>query len=100
MGQNVKLISIFVVLAAGACAPASAEDLTSGKTPAQLFRSDCSSCHPSPNALARDGDVRALAGFLRQHYTTKSETAAALAAFLSASASSATLVRSRRGARP
>jgi hypothetical protein len=85
----VKQISIFLVGLATAFAsvPVAAEDFTAGKTPAQLFRSDCGECHRSPNGLAKDPDVRALASFLRAHYTTKSETAGALAEYVSGLAS-------------
>jgi hypothetical protein len=85
----VKQISIFLVglVAAFASIPVAAEDFTAGKSPAQLFRSDCGECHHSPNGLAKDADVRALASFLREHYTTKSETAGALAAYVSGFAS-------------
>jgi hypothetical protein len=88
-GRDVKQISIFLVglVAAFASIPVAAEDFTAGKTPAQLFRSDCGECHHSPNGLAKDADVRALANFLREHYTTKSETAGALAAYVSGFAS-------------
>jgi mono/diheme cytochrome c family protein len=81
----VKEISIFVLGLAMACASAAADaqDLTAGKTPAQLFGSDCAECHRSPSSVAGTLDVRALAGFLREHYTTKSETAGALAAYVS-----------------
>jgi len=81
----VKQISIFVIGVATACAsaPAPAQDLTAGKTPAQLFRSDCAECHRSPSAVAGTRDVRVLADFLREHYTTRSETAGALAAYVS-----------------
>jgi len=81
----VKQISIFVLGFATAFASASApaQDLAAGKTPAQLFRSDCAECHRSPSGIARTRDVRALADFLREHYTTKSETAGALAAYVS-----------------
>jgi hypothetical protein len=88
--EEVKQITTFIVgfAAAFASIQASAEDLTAGKTPAQLFRSDCGECHHSPNGLVRDpGDVRAVANFLREHYTTKSETAGALAAYVSGFAS-------------
>ena len=60
-----------------------AQDFTAGKTPAQLFRSDCSECHRTPNGLAKNCDVATLAGFLREHYTTKAELAVALAAYVS-----------------
>jgi hypothetical protein len=81
----VKQISIFVLGFATAFASASApaQDLTAGKTPAQLFRSDCAECHRSPGGIAKTRDAHALADFLREHYTTKSETASALAAYVS-----------------
>jgi hypothetical protein len=62
--------------------PAAAQDFTAGKTPAQLFQSDCSACHKSPAGLAKGRDTRALTSFLREHYTTKKESAAALAGYL------------------
>jgi hypothetical protein len=93
----VKQISIFVLGFATAFASASApaQDLTAGKTPAQLFRSDCAECHRSPSGLARTRDVRALADFLREHYTTKSETAGALAVYVSSLAAGGAAGRNR-----
>jgi hypothetical protein len=98
----VKQISIFVFgFVAFASASAPAQDLTAGKTPAQLFRSDCAECHRSPNGLARTRDVRTLADFLREHYTTKSETAGALAAYVSEFAAGGAAARNRgAGATP
>lgn len=92
-----KQISLFVLGFAAACASAAApaQDLTAGKTPAQLFHSDCAECHRSPNVIARTRDVRALADFLREHYTTKSETASALAAYLSSFAVTGAAGRNR-----
>jgi hypothetical protein len=79
-----------------AIAPARAEDLTAGKTPAQLFRSDCGACHRSPNGLVKErGNASGLAAFLRDHYTTNSGSAAALAAYVSGLASSGGSTRSR-----
>jgi len=96
---HVMRISFFVLGAvmALASAPAGAQDFTAGKTPAQLFASDCSGCHRSPGSVARSRDVRALADFLREHYTTKSETAGLLAAYVSGFASGAD-ARNRGGA--
>jgi hypothetical protein len=93
----VKQISVFVLGFATAFASASApaQDLTAGKTPAQLFRSDCAECHRSPSGIARTRDVRALADFLREHYTTKSETAGALAAYVSSLAAGGSAGRNR-----
>lgn len=92
-----KQISIFVLglVTALASVSASAQDFTAGKTPAQLFSSDCAECHRSPNGLARNRDVRMLAGFLREHYTTKSDTAGALAAYVSGFAGGAANGRNR-----
>jgi len=57
-------------------------DYSAGKSPAQLFSTDCAACHQSARGLAKGRDQRSLASFLREHYTTKQETAATLAAFL------------------
>jgi len=80
LGLAVVLPVLVTMLAAGATR---AQDFTAGKTPAQLFTSDCSECHRSAAGLAKGRDVRALSGFLREHYTTKPETAGALAAYVS-----------------
>jgi hypothetical protein len=98
----VKHISALIIGFAGAfaIAPAFAEDLTAGKTPAQLFRSDCSACHHAPNGLVKErGNVGGVASFLREHYTTNTESAAALAAYVSglASPGGSARNRSRRG---
>jgi hypothetical protein len=74
--------SALSLLLAGAAGSAAAQDYTAGKTPAQLFQSDCSACHKSPQGLARSADQRALGNFLREHYTTKAESAGALAAYV------------------
>jgi hypothetical protein len=94
----VKQISVRIIgfAAAFAIAPALAEDLTAGKTPAQLFRSDCGTCHHSPSGLVKERrDIAGLTAFLREHYTTKSESAAALAAYVSGFASGGVPARSR-----
>jgi len=81
----VKRISIlgFGVLIVLGGIPALGQDFTAGKTPAQLFSSDCAECHRTPNGLAKGRDLKTLAGFLREHYTTKSDTAGSLAAYVS-----------------
>jgi hypothetical protein len=97
-----KLISILgsVVALVVASATVGAQDFTAGKTPAQLFSSDCSECHRSPAGLGKSRDQRALTGFLREHYTTKPETAGALATYVSgfAGATPPPEPTSRRGA--
>jgi hypothetical protein len=58
------------------------ESLDQGKSPAQLFASDCSICHKSPKGLARAGGMFGLDSFLREHYTTSREMATAIADYL------------------
>ncbi len=72
-------LGFMLALAAGV---AHAQDFTAGKTPAQLFGSDCSACHRDARGLAKGRDVRAIAGFLREHYTTKPQSAVTLAAYI------------------
>lgn len=60
------------------------DSLEQGKTPAQLFASDCALCHKSPQGLAKGGGIFGVQSFLRQHYTTSKETASAIAAYLEA----------------
>jgi hypothetical protein len=58
------------------------KDYSAGKTPEQLFTSDCSACHPSAQGLGQRRDARSLTGFLREHYTTRVQWAALLANYL------------------
>jgi hypothetical protein len=78
-GRIILGISAALALTSGA---ASIEDMAAGKTPAQLFNSDCSECHRNPASLARGRDASTLASFLSEHYTTKSEYARAIAAYV------------------
>lgn len=74
-------VGILTILA-GSCGVAVAQDFSAGKTAAQLFASDCSACHKSPAGLAKGQSAGSLASFLREHYTTRPETASALAAYV------------------
>jgi hypothetical protein len=60
------------------------ENYSAGKTPAQLFNSDCTGagCHRGPQGLAKGRSSGSLSGFLREHYTNSRESAAALADYL------------------
>jgi hypothetical protein len=51
------------------------ESLDRGKSATQLFASDCSACHKSPQALAKAGGLFGLDSFLRTHYTASRESA-------------------------
>jgi hypothetical protein len=97
--KRISILGLVAVLVV-ASATARAQDFTAGKTPAQLFGSDCAECHRSPAGLAKNRDQRTLASFLREHYTTKSDTAGALAAYVSgfAGATPPPEPNSRRGA--
>ena len=60
------------------------ESLDRGKSPAQLFASDCSGCHKSPQGLGKSGGLAGLDSFLREHYTASTEIASAIASYLKA----------------
>jgi len=74
-----------------------AVDLSEGKTPSQIFASDCTVCHQKPNNLAAGRNAGELANFLRQHYTTGAAQARILAAYV-ASLSSGGGGQAERGA--
>jgi hypothetical protein len=57
-------------------------DYSAGKSAEQLFVANCSVCHASPQGIGRGRDARSLTGFLREHYTTKVQSAALLADYL------------------
>ena len=71
------------LLAAVGAIPAPAqENFDAGKTPAQLYASDCAICHKTPQGLTKAGGVFGLTAFLREHYTASREAAAAIASYL------------------
>jgi hypothetical protein len=74
------IIGLATLILAGPAA--GQESLDKGKTPAQLFASDCSPCHKSPQGLAKSGGLFGLDGFLREHYTASRESAATIANYL------------------
>lgn len=57
-------------------------NLDQGKTPAQLYASDCATCHKSPQSVTKTDSVFGLEIFLSKHYTTSRESAALLATYL------------------
>ena len=62
--------------------PANAEDFDAGKSAAQLFASDCSSCHRTPYGLAKRMNNWSLNSFLQEHYTASRASADTLSAYL------------------
>ena len=80
------LFALFAVavVALPATGPARAQtSINAGKTPPQLFGSDCAMCHKTAQGLAKSGPLF-LQDFLRKHYTASRETAQALADYLAA----------------
>ena len=72
-------------LLAGVLLPATAyaqTNLDRGKSASQLFSSACIECHKAPHGLAKGKSTATVAEFLREHYTTNSEQAASLAAYI------------------
>ena len=63
--------------------PAAAQDnYDQGKTPSQLFASDCGICHESPRGLMKTVNPSGLQSFLSEHYTASSQVAATITAYL------------------
>ena len=62
--------------------PAAAQNLEAGKTPAQIFAATCAVCHKGPHGLLKSVAPGSLPGFLRQHYTTSTDMAGAMSAYV------------------
>jgi hypothetical protein len=75
---------LVALVAAAPLAPAGAQNLDAGKSASQIFSEVCANCHRSPREL-KSG---ASASFLREHYTTGSEMASTMAAYLAGAGSS------------
>jgi hypothetical protein len=72
-----------VIWAALPVTPVAAQgNIDAGKTPAQIFGDTCSACHRSARELKR-----ASTSFLRTHYSTGADEAAAMAGYLAGVAS-------------
>jgi hypothetical protein len=65
-------------LSGALAAPAAAQNLDAGKPPSQIFAEGCAGCHRS----VRDFKNGVSASFLREHYTTSSDMASTMAAYL------------------
>ena len=61
---------------------AHAQNLDEGKSAAALFANGCTACHKSPRGLARGRIRLQLFMFLKDHYSTSSNEAWALADYL------------------
>jgi hypothetical protein len=71
---------LWALVAAGPAA--GQENLDAGKNGAQLFASNCSTCHKSPRGLSKSSGLFGVESFLREHYTSSREAAASIADYL------------------
>jgi hypothetical protein len=81
-----RIWPVAFVAAAACIVDARGQNLDEGKTGPQLFALDCVACHRSPQGLAKNHSGWSLTSFLRQHYTSSSNSASVLAAYLTSGA--------------
>jgi hypothetical protein len=95
-------VAVLVLAGAGLSAGSvlAQEDLNRGKTPAQLFASDCAECHRNPRSISKRDNANALADYLRVHYTASRESAAAIAGYLVSLGGAVEPARPARSATP
>jgi hypothetical protein len=79
---SLATVTLLVGCFAAGVARAQAQNLEAGKSPSQIFAGTCTACHKSPRGLLKTVAPGALPAFLRQHYTTSSDMAGLLSAFL------------------
>jgi mono/diheme cytochrome c family protein len=72
-----RILPLVIGGAAVAAAFSAQAQSNAGKSSAQIFGATCNACHRSPRELKPTN-----AGYLRQHYTTGGQEAAAMAAYL------------------
>jgi hypothetical protein len=83
LGHGVRLTIRSLALCVASSAGAQG-NLDQGKTAAQLYASACATCHKSPQSVFTTKRFFGLETFLREHYTSSSDSAAILAAYLKA----------------
>ena len=77
----IVVISFVTVCIAGSAG--AQENLERAKTAAQLYATNCASCHKSPQSVTTTTKIfGGLESFLREHYTPSSQSAATIAAYL------------------
>jgi len=94
-GVRVTISSLALCVASSAGAQG---NLDLGKTAAQLYASNCATCHESLASIRNTKSVFELKSFLSQHYTSNSEAAANLAAYLKGQDRASVGSQRRRGA--
>ncbi len=75
-------LATVMLLISFAAVPAQAQNLEAGKSPSQIFAGGCAVCHKSPRGLLKTVAPGQLPAFLRQHYTTSTDMAASMAAYV------------------
>ena len=82
LSRALSLATVMLLIGGFAAAPVRAQNLEAGKSPSQIFAGTCTACHKGARGLLRTVAPGSLPGFLRQHYTTSSEMASVLSAYL------------------
>src|ERR1700709_1900823 len=82
LSRALSLAAVTLLIGSLVAIPVRAQNLEAGKSPSQIFAGTCTACHKSPRGLLKTVPASSLPGYLRQHYTTSSEMAALLSAFL------------------
>ncbi|MBB5051374.1 hypothetical protein HNQ36_001328 [Afipia massiliensis] len=82
LSRALILAAVAFVLGCFGATSADAQNLEAGKPPSQIFSSTCSLCHKSSRGLLKSVSPGSLPGFLRQHYTTSTDMAAAMSAYV------------------
>ena len=72
LGRYLFVLGAMVALTVTA---AQAQNLDEGKTAPRLFADSCATCHRSPRGLAKGRFRLTLFAFLKEHYSTSSDTA-------------------------
>jgi mono/diheme cytochrome c family protein len=77
--RGLLVLAAMALLSGGA---AQAQNIDQGKSPTKLFADSCATCHHSPRGLAKGRFRLTLYAFLRQHYSSGSDSAWALTSYL------------------
>jgi mono/diheme cytochrome c family protein len=75
-------LAALAIVASAAVVAARAQNLDQGKPAAKLFGDTCATCHRSARGLAKGRFRLTLYVFLKDHYSTSSDTAWELASYL------------------
>jgi hypothetical protein len=82
LSRALSLATVMLLIGGFAADPVRAQNLEAGKSPSQIFAGTCTACHKGARGLLKTVAPGSLPGFLRQHYTTSSEMASVLSAYL------------------